>query len=452
MKIEKIVKKHNIKTNSKDIEKGDIFFCTLGNEDKTKYIPDAIKRGCYLVVNKTDFNYKTKKIICQNINDFLIKALEYKYNYPLDNKRLIGVTGTDGKTTTVAIIKDMLDASSIGTNGVILKDTIINTNNTTPSIEYLYQYFSMIKSDIVMEVSSEAYLTKRIPNLFFDIGIFLNISKEHLDKHINFDNYLLCKKELLKNSNIRIINHDSKYFKLIVKDINNYLTIGKKKSDLQIIKYKLDFNKTIIWFKYNNKIYRVISPLLGQYNVYNLGSSILCLLALNYDINSIIERIKMIKTIPGRMERFIINNKMIIIDYAHTINATKEVLKFIKKHSKKKIITIVGCAGGRYKEKRKKIGWLVLKYSKKVFFTMDDPRWEKPIDIVHEMIGKSKKKNYTMIINRRLAIIEAFKEAKKDDLILILGKGRDTYMAIQDDKVLYSDIWVLSELKSGKMS
>ena len=146
-----------------------------------------------------------------------------------------------------------------------------------------------------------------------------------------------------------------------------------------------------------------------------------------------------------------VNNKTIIIDYAHTINATREVLKFIKKYSHKKIITVVGCAGGRYKEKRKIIGKIALKYSKKVYFTTDDPRWENPLDIIHEMISKSKKKNYQIILDRRKAIEEAYSRSN-DEIILILGKGRDNYMAIRDEKVLYSDIEVINNLKNSKMS
>ena len=451
MKIENLIKKKNIRVNTKDIKKGDIFVCTTGLMDKNEFIPDAIKKGCSLVITDRDITDKIKYLKVRDIDKYLRYLLDIKYDYPLDNVNLIGVTGTDGKTTAASIIKDMINGSYIGTNGVRYQEMVIDTNNTTPSIDYLFEYFQMFKErrvhDIVMEVSSESYLTKRIPTLKFNVGIFLNISYEHLDKHHTFDNYLLCKKELLKNSDIKIINRDDKYFNEITKDIDNYLTFGKKKSDLRIKDYQLCEDKTIITFIYQKKEYQIISPLIGEYNVYNLASSILTLLALNYSMNDIIKRIKNIKVIPGRMEHFYINNKHVVIDYAHTIKATNEVLKFMDLFHHKKIITVLGCAGGRYIEKRPLIGKIVLKYSKKAFFTMDDPRWEDPRDIIHDMLSETKKKNYEIIINREDAIKKAVNEAKKDDLVLILGKGRDNYMIINDEKIPYNDIDVLESLK-----
>lgn len=451
MKIENLVKKKNIRVNTKDIKKGDIFVCTTGLMDKHEFIPDAIKKGCSLVITDRDISDKIKYLKVRDIDRYLRYLLDIKYDYPLDNVNLIGVTGTDGKTTAASIIKDMINGSYIGTNGVRYQEMVIDTNNTTPSIDYLFEYFQMFKErrvhDIVMEVSSESYLTKRIPTLKFNVGIFLNISYEHLDKHHTFENYLSCKKELLKNSDIKIINRDDKYFKEIIKDIDYYLTFGKKKSDLRIKDYQLLEDKTIITFIYQKKEYKVVSPLIGEYNVYNLASSILTLLALNYSMNDIIKRIKNIKVIPGRMEHFYIKNKHVVIDYAHTIKATNEVLKFMDLFHHKKIITVLGCAGGRYIEKRPLIGKIVLKYSKKAFFTMDDPRWEDPHDIIHDMLSMTKKKNYEIIINREEAIKKAINEAMRDDLVLILGKGRDNYMIINDEKIPYNDIDVLESLK-----
>ena len=451
MKIENIVKKKNIRVNTKDIKKGDIFVCTTGMMDKHEFIPDAINKGCSLVITDRDINDKIKYIKVNDINNYLRYLLDIKYDYPLDKVNLIGVTGTDGKTTAASIIKDMINGSYIGTNGVRYQDIIIDTNNTTPSIDYLFEYFNLFKKrnvkDIVMEVSSESYLTKRIPTIKFTVGIFLNISYEHLDKHHTFKNYLSCKKELLKNSKIKIVNRDNEYFMDIVKDIDDYLTFGKKKSDLQIKKYSLLEDKTIITFRYQKKEYEVVSPLIGEYNVYNLAAGILTMLALNYSMNDIINRINNIKVIPGRMEHFYINNKHIVIDYAHTIKATKEVLKFMDLFHHQKIITVLGCAGGRYKEKRPLIGKIVLKYSKKAYFTMDDPRYEDPLDIINDMLLYTKKKNYEIIVNREEAIKKAVSEANKEDLILILGKGRDNYMIIGDDKIPYSDIDVLENMK-----
>lgn len=458
MKINKLIKTDldidikKIKTNSKDVQKGDVFVCALGNVDKNDYINDAIKNGCNLIVTDKDVLSSVPYIKVSNINETLTRMLDRFYDYPLISSNLIGITGTDGKTTTASIIRDMIGGASIGTNGLEFKDYHEDLHNTTPSLDKIYECFNKIKENdiknIIMEISSESYLTNRIPNLTFDIGIFTNITNEHLDKHNSFEDYFNCKMNLMKNSQLAIINHDSKYFKRIIKYNDNYLTYGKKKSTLTLKKYKLFHDKTIIWLKYQKKLYQIESPLTGRFNVDNLMASILCLLALKYDINDIIERIKLIKKVPGRMEIIDVFGKEVMIDYAHTINAILNILKFVSKYSKKKIITVVGCAGGRFKEKREIIGKYVLKYSKLAIFTSDDPRNENPIDIIDDMISNSKKENYYRIIDREEAIKLALTICKKDEIILILGKGRDNYMAIGNEYIPYSDIEVIEKYKN----
>ena len=455
MKINKLIKTklnidiNGIKTDSREINNGDIFVPALGNIDKYQYIDEAIKNGAKLIITEKDIPEKIPYIKVDDINETLLKMLDRFYNYPILSSKLIGVTGTDGKTTTASIIRDMLKGASIGTNGLEFNDLHEDLHNTTPSLDKIYECFNKIKNkginNIVMEVSSESYLTNRIPGLKFDVGIFTNITDEHLDKHPSFKNYFDCKMELIKNSKVAIINRDSKYFKDIIKYNDNYLTYGYKKSTLTIKKYKLMIDKTLIWFTYQNKLYKIESPLLGKFNIENLMASMLTLLALNYSIDEVIKRIKLIKKVPGRMETFNKKDKMVMIDYAHTINATKNILKFVKKYSKKRIITVVGCAGGRYKEKRSLIGKLVLKHSHLVIFTSDDPRNEKPSDIINDMISKSKKTNYYRIIDREEAVTLALRIATNKDIVLLLGKGRDNYMAIGNDYIEYSDISVIEK-------
>ena len=455
MKLKKIINTNlninikGIKTNSKDIKKGDIFVCCLGLVNKNAFIFDAIKKGCSAIITDKNIKEDIPYIKVDNVSLVLKDMLDKYYNYPLKNTNLIGITGTDGKTTTVSIIRNMLNASSIGTNGVEFKNKIIELKNTTPSLDKLYDCFNLIKknsiNDIVLEVSSESYLTNRIPYLNFNIGIFTNITKEHLDKHKDFDDYFNCKMQLLKNSNIAIVNRDSKYFKKIIKYNNNYVTYGKKKSDITIKKYQLYNDKTIIWFKYKKIKYKIKSPLVGEFNVYNLMSAILCLLCLKYEINDILKRIPLIKQVRGRIEVICDNPFKVIIDHAHTINATLNILKFIRKHTKGKIITVLGCAGKRYKEKREIIGKYALKYSNIALFTMDDPRDENVNDIINDMLSKTRRKNYYKIIDRKEAIRLALKMAKRDDVVLILGRGRDNYMAINDQYVEYSDVDIIKK-------
>ncbi len=434
------IKFKEIKLNSKDVNKNDLFIPFGGIKNRNIYIKDALFKKCSCVV--TDEKYSSKKVFyVSNLEKEIILIFNKYYQYPLKNTKLIGVTGTDGKTTIASILSDLLKCPSIGTNGFKLENKYYPLPNTTPSIDILYSCFNKSRNykEVVMEVSSEAYLTKRIGDLPFDLAILTDISKDHLDKHKSLKNYIESKLELFKHSKVAILNKDSKYYDLFKENSQKYFSYGfSKNSDLRILKYKLLFSNSIIVFKYKNKKYKVEYPLVGLFNVYNISSCILTMLALGYSIDIILERIKNIKQVKGRMDLVYNENFKVLIDYAHTTNATLNVLKFIKKYNKN-IITVVGCAGDRYKEKRNEIGRMVLKYSKLVIFTMDDPRFEDPEMIIKEMIGSSKNKNYEIIIDRKKAIEESFSKIKKNGIILILGKGCDNYMALLDKKVDYSD-------------
>ena len=451
MKIKDIIetdkkgKIRKIKLNSQDISKNDVFIPYGGVENRDKYIKDVINKCSYVIKEE---NKSSKIIMVKNLAKEIITIFNKYYNYPLKNIKLIGITGTDGKTTVTSILGNLLNSSTIGTNGFKLNDHYHSLSNTTPSLDILFNCFSKARDNqekyIAMEVSSEAYLHKRIGELPFTIGILTNITKDHLDKHKTLKNYIHCKLELIKHSKISILNHDSKYYSLFKQHSQRTYSYGfNKYSTLRIISYKLYFNKSRITFKYKNKKYTIEYPLLGKFNVYNMACSILTLLVLNFDMNDILKKVKNIKPVLGRMEIFSKKNKYIVLDYAHTERATFEVLKFFKKY--KKIITVVGCAGDRYKEKRKEIGKIVLKYSLLGIFTMDDPGYEDVKEIIHDMLEKTKRNNYLIILNREEAISKAINLANDDTIILILGKGRDNYIRIGNKKIPYNDFKIIKK-------
>lgn len=439
------VKIKGIKTNSKDIKKSDVFVCTLGTIDKKAYIDDALLKGCSFVVVNEAINQKIPYAVVQDLDLTLKNMLDRYYHYPLSKINLVGVTGTDGKTTITTILKDMMNGASIGTNGFVCEEKVKGLNNTTPSLDKVYECLNEAikkrKKEVFMEVSSESYLTNRLPNLFFDIGVFTNITKDHLDKHKTFENYFNCKMQLLKNSGVVILNRDSKYFNKIKKVNVNYRTYGFKKSDLIIKKYRMYLDRTYIKFSYQDVDYHLVSPLVGLYNVYNLMACILVMLELNYSMKEILNRVKLIKKVPGRNEIIYKKNFLVIIDHAHTINATKSILRFIKKFVKRRLIVVLGCAGGRYKEKRKVIGRLALKYADIVIFTMDDPRNEEPRKIIDDMLKGNKyfHRNYYIVINRKYALEKAIELAKENDIVLVLGRGRDKIMHLKEEDVIHSD-------------
>ena len=251
----------------------------------------------------------------------------------------------------------------------------------------------------------------------------------------------------VKDDGYSILNSDDTYFKEFEEIAKGtILTYGKNSSTLQIISSNYFIDKTDITLKYQDKLYSFSSPLLGEFNIYNLCAAILALISLGFKIEEVIEKIPNIKAPSGRVEFLKFGQDYhIILDYAHTPDAFSKIYQLLEPIKKGRIITITGSAGGREKEKRGPMGKLVLEKSDYVIFTMDDPRYEKVEDIVHDLTSTSTKTNYEMIVDRKEAIYKTFQLAKKDDIVLVAGKGIDNYMAIEDKYLPYSDLEVIKE-------
>lgn len=445
----------DIKINSKEIKPGDIFVCIQGiNADRHNFIDEAIKNGASFLVVKQEGNYKVPYIKVEDPNRELASLSRKFYDNPQEKLKLIGVTGTDGKTTTASIIRDLLghdDCGYIGTNGVEGKNFKEKISNTTPECHLIYKYLSLFAKEelqyVSMETSSEAFYRNRLDSFQFDVGILTNITEDHLNIHKTLENYIESKKQLfkqLKGNGVAILNMDDTYYNEF-KDLDKKcFTYGKNEdADLWIKDVKEEKEKTVISFQFEEQLYQVGSPLLGMFNVYNLMASILCLNALGFSMDTILSRVKNIRVPKGRCEFLDFHTDYkIVLDYAHTPNGLSSILDYLNKIKKNRIITVTGSAGGREKEKRSKMGRVVLNKSDVVIFTMDDPRDEDPNQIIEEMIGNNKG-CYEIIINREEAIHFALEHAKKDDIILIAGKGRDNYMAIGDKYISYCDYDVL---------
>ena len=299
-----------------------------------------------------------------------------------------------------------------------------------------------------MEVSSEGLLHNRCNHVLFNQIIITNITKDHLNIHKTYNNYLNTKLKIinhLKKDGIAIINKDDNSYKEINKVLKKKhikkITYGKNKSNMQISNIKETYKKTSFNIKIKSNNYKIETNLLSKVNVYNIVPALIAVNNMGISIEEIINIIKSIKQVPGRLNTFITKKESIIIlDYAHTVNATKNILEFANNIKKRNIITVVGCAGGRDKEKRKEIGQIVTNKSNIVIFTMDDPRYEKVKDIIKDMTKELKKNNYIYIKNRKKAIKHAINISKRDDLILILGKGTDNYMAIKNKYKKYNDL------------
>ena len=446
-----------IKINSKEIIPGDIFVCTMGvTADRHDFIDEAIKNGASAIVVSRDVGKKSVPVIKVDNTNLELRKLSAKfYDYPCDFLYMIGVTGTNGKTTVAEIIYQLLgdETAYLGTNGKKYKDKHASIRNTCPDVDRLYMYFREFLDNgcntVCMEASSEAFYRHRLDDIKYDMGIVTNITEDHLNIHKTIENYVDCKCQLVrqvKDNGYSILNSSDKYFDKFKKEAcGNIVSYGYKDSDtLKIVDYTLKRDKTIINFKYNDKTYEVISPLLGSFNVDNLAAAILCLLCKNISFEEIIRRVRQIKQIEGRMEILPFTDKYtVILDYAHTTDALLNILTFLNEVKESRIITVTGSAGGRETTKRPLMGKVVLEKSDYVIFTMDDPRREDPNQIIDDLVSESDKTNYERIVDRKKAIYKALDIAKDKDIVLIAGKGRDDYMAIDDKYLPYCDYDVI---------
>ena len=433
--------------NSKYIKKGDIF---IVDKDNKKYVDEAIKKGAKLVVTQTDEVYNVKTIKVKSVNEYI------KNYYNFSNIKIIGVTGTNGKTTTCYLIYQMLNflgvkTSYIGTLGFYIDDKKITLDNTTPSIDILYNLIMDAKDEgcsfVVMEVSSHALKQKRVYGLIFDAIVVTNVTEDHLDYHKNMNDYILSKRKLiymLKNKKICILNKYDKYYKKFIKKENQNYILGK---NIKIKKINTNLNSTDITFK-DNKKYYIKTNLIGDFNVYNFLMAYKVVKELGYDYKKILSNALIFNVPNGRMQKINYKKSVIFIDYAHTPDAVLKVLKTVRKIKKKRIITIIGCGGNREKEKRPIMGLVATKYSSHVIFTNDNPRYENPKTIINDII-KSAKKNYEVIYDRKEAIKKGISMLKEKDILMILGKGHEEYQIIGDNKYYFSDLKTTREIISN---
>lgn len=439
-----------LSTNTKDIKKGDLFICIKGaTVDRHDFIDEAIKNGAVALVTGKDVDTSVPYVKVNNPNDELINIYSTFYDHPENKLTIIGVTGTDGKTSTTTIIQKLLGndiCGYIGTNGYACSIFNRETENTTPGIESLYKILNEFVEAgckyVAMEASSEAFYYGRLNGINFLVGSITNIDKEHLNTHKTLENYIECKKMLFKQSEISIFNSNDKHYKDVVDATCNYQTYGYKQDDnLYIKSYEVLPDKTNICFIYNEKQYDVISPLLGIFNIENLACALLSCLVLGKDINSLLANINFL-SVDGRMQSIDLGQDFyVLVDYAHTPNGLTRLFEFTNKLDVNKRIVVTGNAGERDASKRKYVGKICVDNNDHVIFCYEDPRFEDPLNVIKDLTELVQdKNNYETIVDRHEAIETAIMNAKKNDLIMILGKGNEDYEIIKGVDVPFNDV------------
>lgn len=446
---------YGIKINSKEIEPGDLFICTKGvTVDRHDFVLDAVNRGAVAIVASKKIDVKVPVIYVKDTNKEMPQLCKRFYDSPDEKLRIFGVTGTDGKTSTATIAETLIGNDKcgyIGTNGRSCKKFDKDTNNTTPDADKLFLYFNEFLEagcdKVVMEASSEAFFRKRLDNISFDIGAITNVTREHLNIHGSFENYIECKKQLfkqIKKDGYSILNKDDEFyneFKKVCKSKYIY-TYGKDiDNTLQIVNYKITPYETKITYKYNNKEYEITSPLLGEFNVYNLACGILIALASGKTMEEIIPNISKC-SVKGRIDILpnVGQNFLVMVDYAHTPNGIENILKFVHTLDINRSIVVIGSAGERDFLKRPLMGKTVVNNASYAIFTYEDPRSEEPINIINMMVSEIEDKSkYEIVVDRHDAIKRAIDIAGENDIVLILGKGNETYEKLKDKTIYFND-------------
>jgi len=476
LNVEKIIGNDNININglkydSREVSKGDLFICIQGfKTDGHKYIPEVINKkvNAVLIDKKLD-NYSNEitYIKVKDSRKAMAQIAKNFYQDPLQDIDLIGVTGTNGKTTTTYLIKDILNKSGyktglIGTIEVYDGESSIDASRTTPESLDIYKYLAKMREKnvryAVMEVSSHALALNRVDTMEFKAAIFTNLTQDHLDYHKTMQKYAEEKVKLfkkIKTNGTAIINNDDKYSDFFLKNTNSEVITYSinKKSDLKAKDLKLALHG--VSFKLNNNRYNL--NLTGQFNIYNSLAAIGTALSLGIDESIIKKSLESIEGIPGRFET--INegqNFTVIIDYAHTPDSMINVLESLKNFEHKNVITVFGCGGERDKDKRPKMGKIAVQYGDYVVVTTDNPRSEDPKIIIDEIIDGINESSYKTpfidLVDREDAINHAIEKAQKEDVVIIFGKGHETYQVFADKTIDFNDKEVAINAIKNKLS
>lgn len=441
----------NLKTDSRKVCKGDTFIAIRNvNRDGHDYIEQAIENGATKIICE-EGSYPVETIVVEDTRKYLDEYLYENYYPKIKNMNLIGVTGTNGKTTICFLVYQMLkklgkNPAYIGTIGFYYGNAKKELNNTTPDTDLLYEMLLEAHDagcdTVVMEVSSHALDKNRIYGLEFDCVAFTNLTQDHLDYHETMENYCAAKKKLFERTRgkkIAVVNADDAYAKNFILEGNENITISSEKGSILIKEMNFSHTNTEIKFTYKEKEYETSIKMVGRYNVYNFLTALALVHKLGFSIEEILNLTSELNAPSGRMEKIDYKTNSIFIDYAHTPDAVINVLKSAEEYRKGRIITIIGCGGDRDRKKRPIMGRAAEEHSDYVIFTNDNPRTEDEHQIMNDILAGLNKDNHEVIFDRKAAIRKGVELLTENDILMILGKGHEDYQIIGTEKHHLSD-------------
>ncbi|NUO08595.1 MAG: UDP-N-acetylmuramoyl-L-alanyl-D-glutamate--2,6-diaminopimelate ligase [Candidatus Brocadia sp.] len=464
-------KVYGITQDSRKVKEGYVFVAINGHKvDGHDFIIEAIEKGAAALVvgKKIEVTSQIPRITVSNTRYALAALSNRFYGEPSSQMIVVGITGTNGKTTTSYLTKSIIEASGskaglIGTIQYQIGDRVIPAQETTPESVEIQGYLSeMLKSGIkyaVIEASSHALSQHRLDGVRFSSAIFTNLSVEHLDYHVNIRDYRAEKLKLVKGLGTEaftILNADhnaSKHFAGCTKSRVVWYGIKKKNADVtaEIIHMGADATRFLLSSPWGKIIMNV--NLAGKYNVYNALAAAANALALGFKIDTIKSGIESLSGVPGRLEKIDCGQDFhVYIDFAHTHQALQVVLSALRGVTTGRIILVFGCGGDRDRKKRPKMGHIAEKYSDLFWITSDNPRSEAPHNIISEIQkGVRKEGCFRVQADRRIAIEEALSEAKKGDVVIIAGKGHEQYQISKGTMIPFDDREVVRQILQDNM-
>lgn len=465
---------NKIEMDHRKINNEDVFVCLRGfTVDGHSYIEHAIKNGASVIIAEEDIKTSVPTIIVQDTTRTLALIAAKYYGFPSTNLSLIGITGTNGKTTTTYLLEaifnqDQKNTGLIGTIQMKIGDKAYPINNTTPDSLLLQKSFKKMVDEkvdtVIMEVSSHALDLGRVHGCDYDIALFTNLSQDHLDYHKDLDDYLRVKSLLFAqlgnsygggNEKFAIVNADDPASELIKRSTAQHiLTYGcNHQSDVMATDIELSAKGTKFTLKTPVGMIEIQSQLIGKFNVYNMLAASSVAIVSNISLEVIKDALENIQGVNGRFEQVNIGQKFsVIVDYAHTPDSLENVLQTINGFSNGRIFVVVGCGGDRDRSKRPLMATIAVKYADQAIFTSDNPRTEDPEAILKDMTADLEVSNYEVFNKRKEAIFRAVELAQDDDIILIAGKGHETYQEIDHIKYDFDDRKIAKEAIKQKES
>ncbi|ACN99576.1 UDP-N-acetylmuramoyl-L-alanyl-D-glutamate--2,6-diaminopimelate ligase (UDP-MurNAc-L-Ala-D-Glu:meso-diaminopimelate ligase)(Meso-diaminopimelate-adding enzyme) (Meso-A2pm-adding enzyme) (UDP-N-acetylmuramyl-tripeptide synthetase) (UDP-MurNAc-tripeptidesynt [Sulfurihydrogenibium azorense Az-Fu1] len=462
-----------ITNNSSKVQKDYAFFAIKGNStDGHHFIEDAITKGASTVFIQDTSIIDTLKrkypyiniVFSENTRKSLATASNKFYNEPSKYLKVIGITGTNGKTSVSNLLAQYYENAGykvgvIGTINYRIGDEILSSGHTTPDPVQWFETLNLMKEKgcdvVVAEVSSHAAHQFRVYSTLFHGGIFTNLTQDHLDYHGTMENYFLAKREffnqiqLFNDKAIASVNIDDPYGKRIYNDFKekiDFITYGFE-GEFKIKDYNLSLFETLFNIEYKGKTLNFKTKLRGLFNVYNLSASISFLIKDGFDIDFLKDKTLDLKPIRGRFEVVEAKDFIVVIDYAHTPDALENILKSLNQIKQNRVITVFGAGGNRDRTKRPLMGKVAQDFSDIVILTSDNPRFEDPNQIIKDILeGITQKSKVIVEPDRKKAIEYAIKTAQKGDIVLIAGKGHENYQIIKDQVIPFDDKEVVNQI------